>query len=102
MVLTASCTPEDDPRLFRRQSASCFSDAGKVPLPANKRLHDNFAPRTPNMPPPELGALGVDSHDLFILMAVNTVIELDGHPPSMAIRPVSQQNEIGYLKSDAY
>ena len=54
------------------------------------------------MPPPKLGAFGVDSHDLFILMAVNTVIQLDDHPPSMEIRPGLQQNEIGYFESNTY
>ena len=35
-------------------------------------------------------------------MAVNTVIQLDDHPHPMEIRPVLQQNEIGYFKSNTY
>ena len=70
--------------------------------PADKRLRDNFVPRTPKIPPPVLGALCVDSHDLFILMAVDTVIELDDHPHSTDIRPGLQQNEIGYFESNTY
>ena len=70
--------------------------------PADKRLHDNFVPRTPKIPRPHPGALCVDGHDLFILMAVNTVIELDYHPHSMETCPGLQQNEIGYFESDTY
>ena len=96
------CAPADEPGLLRRQGFSCFGDAGKMHTPADKRLHDNFVPRTPKISPPELGALCVDGHDLFILMAVNTVIELDDHLHSMETRPGLQKKEIGYFESDTY
>jgi hypothetical protein len=70
--------------------------------PADKRLHNNFVRRTPKIPPPYPGALCVDGHDLFILMSVNTVIELDDHPHSMETRPGLQKKEIGYFKSNTH
>ena len=44
----------------------------------------------------------MEGHDLFILVAVNTVIELDSHPQLLEIRPCLQENEVGYLKSNTY
>jgi hypothetical protein len=89
-------------RLLRRQGVSCFSHAEETHAPAYKRLNDNFVPRTPKIPPPYPGALCVDGHDLFILMSVNTVIELDDHPQSMETRPGLQKKEIGYFKSNTH
>ena len=54
------------------------------------------------MPPPLPTSLRIDGDDLFILMAVNAVIELDDHPHCMEVRPRPQPNKVGYFESDAH
>jgi hypothetical protein len=95
------CAPADKPATSttRRQ---LLQPREETHAPADKRLHNNFVPRTPKIPPPYPGALCVDGHDLFILMSVNTVIELDDHPHSMETRPGLQKKEIGYFKSNTH